>query len=109
MPDLNGNGIDDVDEVNEALTTRGLNFLAWLWRGLWRALYGIKALVSAVFFGIIGLADQFGAMDMLQQWRYQVEDERLGKYIIAAIIFLTVSGYFMKAEKKDEGDTDEPA
>lgn len=112
MPDLNDNGQDDVVEVNDWLLARGLRFLAWVWRAFWKAAYGVKALFagSAVF--IYGLIEQAGGVDLLNQWRYQVQDDnpRLGKYLMGGVIAVTVLGFLLKGandhKTDDEGESD---
>lgn len=87
--DLNRDGHDDVEQVNGCLLAKGLRFTACAWRALWHTLNGIKTLLAAGLFGLLGLADfadQIDLAGMLRTWFG--DDARVGLYlIIMAVVF----------------------
>lgn len=122
MPDFNGNGIDDVEEVNSCLLAKGLRFTACAWRALWKALDGVKTLFCGSTLFFIGLIDEMGGVDLLQSLKTQAgtDDPRLGKWLMGLIIlflalrFLTKGPMFKgkagatPAANPDDGETATP-
>lgn len=87
--DLNRDGLDDAEQVNDCLIAKGLRFTACAWRALWGALRGLKTLLAAGFFGLVGLADVADQIDIAGMLRTAFGDSaRVGMVIFGlALLF----------------------
>lgn len=108
MPDLNGDGVDDVEQVNTFLLSRGLTFLARLWRGAWGALEGVKTFTLSTALALLGLIDQFGGVDLLQSLigrANEGDNPRIGKWLMGVmVVFIALS--FLTKRSSDAAPAD---
>jgi nitrate/nitrite transporter NarK len=110
MPDLNNDGIDDVEQVNSCLLAKGLRFTACAWRSAWKAVEGIKTLTLASALGFIGLIDQLGGVDLLQTLQGQAsnaDNPRLGKWLMGIMVAFIVLSFLTK--RASDGDAEPTA
>jgi hypothetical protein len=87
--DLNRDGLDDANQVNDCLLAKGLSFTACAWRSLWHVLRGLKTLLMCGFFGLLGLADFADQIDIAGMLRTAFgDDAKVGMVIIGmAVLF----------------------
>jgi hypothetical protein len=112
MPDLNGDGVVDVEQVNACLVARGFNFAACAWRKAWAAVEGIKTFTLSTALAMLGLIDQLGGVDLLQKLKGQAEEgdnPRIGKYIMGVMVVFIVLSFLTKRKSDDPAATPAPA
>lgn len=102
MPDINSNGIDDVEEVDACLVARGCNVVACAWRKFAQAMMGIKTLTLSSALLFMGLIDELGGVNLLQSLAGQTEDPRLGRWLMGIMAAFVVLSFVTKRSGGDD-------